>query len=148
MCSVCQIQLWFYRTKGKHSWVQSFTGSDVTHVCLSVNNCVYNISSEQPSGWYSIDTFPEPDIIISIPCSPFSTAELSKLPVGTKYPRWRTILWWGLLCLPPEPLTCVRVCRMVLELGGIRVKARTPFELYEEARRLKDQEILCRTRAY
>lgn len=131
-----EIQLWFYRNKDRHSWVQAFTGSDITHVALCVGGCVYNISKNYTSGWCAIDTFPEPDMIVSIPCSPFSPEQLEELPIGTRYPLWRTILWWGSLCILPEPLTCVRVCKQVLEMGDIRVKARTPYELYQESRKI------------
>jgi hypothetical protein len=116
--------------------VGKITSEPITHVCFEARGAVYNISQNHTAGWYLLETFPEPDIILHIPVIPFDVERLEELPVGRRYPKWTTALWWFLLRLPPEPYTCVRATREALGMGGIQVRERTPYGLYEELQRL------------
>lgn len=145
MWRIHKVTLWFYQGDTyRTSVVRSVTGEPWGHVALEINDCVYSVSKGRLSGWYLKDSFPTPDVILEIPVDPFPVSRLDSLPVGTKYPYWRTILWWGFLCLPPVPSHCVQSCLSVLEMGNRKLRARTVGELYEKARQLQgSKEILC-----
>lgn len=131
-------------SQGYTCTTKSFTGSDFSHVAVEVNDCVYSVQRKFRSGWFMKSTFPPANLILRVPCKPFPVSELESLPVGEKYPLWRTVFWWVLMTIPPSPFTCVQAAVAVLRMGGFNINAKTVEELYHKARKLPQAcEVLC-----
>lgn len=128
--------LWFYKGHGfRGDFVRSLTAGRFAHVVVWVNGCAYNTSFSYPSGWYRPESMEPPDAVVRVADGVDVRMLDEVLPINTKFPLIKTLLWWSTFCLFPIPDNCVGTARKVLALCGITSKARTPDDLYEEVTR-------------